>query len=168
MNPPEMPTPGDGGTFLGLSRKYVSAATNVEIFLARIDKEDVIHAFTPPTYLPIRLHWSHAGGPLCERIPPGTYRLVDFGKIWFNINPDTGFVEAVTAELKQASRLSLGFDTEIPSVNQELRLPAGCYVLELIVAAERVTKRFRVRVRIKNELFRADRKLSAYFEAELI
>jgi hypothetical protein len=150
------------------NRKHVNAATNVEIFLARIDKEYVTYAFTLPAYLPIRLHWSHAGGPLCERIPPGTYRLVDFGKIWFNINPKTGFVEAVAAELKQASGVSLGFDTEIPSVNQELRLPAGSYVLELIVAAERVTKRCRVRVTIKNELFRVDTTLSDYFEAELI
>jgi hypothetical protein len=150
------------------NRKWLNAATKVEVFLEYIEKQNVTHPFTPPTYLPIRLHWSHAGGPVCDRITGGTYRLIDFGKLSFSINAETGFGEAVMAELNEASRVVLGFDTEIPAVNAELRLPAGHYVLGLIVAATCVTKRYRVRVMIHNELFKPNKPLSAYFEAALV
>jgi hypothetical protein len=108
------------------------AATNVEVFLSSIGKESDGDSFTSPTYLPIRLHWSHAGGPICERIPAGIYRLLDFAKI----SPST---------------LALTFDTEIPRVNEDLVLSSGSYTLQIIVAAEHVTKRYGMRVRIEGQ-----------------
>jgi hypothetical protein len=108
------------------------AAANVEVFLSSVGKESNRDSFTAPTYLPIRLHWSHAGGPICERIPAGIYRLLDFGKI----SPST---------------LTLTFDTEIPRVNEDLVLSSGSYSLQIIIAAEHVTKRYGMRVRIEDQ-----------------
>ena len=108
------------------------AATNVEVFLSSIRKESHDDSFESPTYLPIRLHWCHAGGPICERIPAGIYRLVHFGKI-------------------SQSTFALTFDTEIPHVNENLVLSPGSYTLEIIVAAEHVTQRYWVRLRLEDQ-----------------
>jgi hypothetical protein len=107
-------------------------ATNVEVFLSLVVKEPKDESFTPRTYLPVRLLWSHTDGPLCERIPAGVYRLLNFGKLWLSGGP------------------SLTFDTEVPNVNQDLELPAGAYFLEIIIAADTVTTRHLVSARIRD------------------
>jgi hypothetical protein len=125
-------------------------ATNVEVFLARVEKEPKDESFTPRTYLPVRLLWSHAGGALCKRIPADVYRLLDFGKLWLSGGP------------------SLTFDTEIPNVNQDLELPAGAYILEIIIAADRVTTRYRVRARIQDKVGPTLPKLADLLQLELM
>jgi len=111
---------------------FRGAATNVEVFLSTVGKESHDDSFASPTYLPIRLHWCHSGGAICERIPAGIYRLVHFGKI----SPST---------------FTLTFDTEIPRVNESFVLSPGSYTLEIIVAAEHVTQRYGLRLRIEDQ-----------------
>jgi hypothetical protein len=108
------------------------AATNVEVFLSGITKENDDDSFLAPTYLPIRLHWTHAGGQICPRIPAGVNRLLDFGKV----SPSTHV---------------LRFDTEISLVNEVLVLPSGSYILKIIVAADNVTRQFSLRARLEDE-----------------
>jgi len=117
------------------NKAWRRAATNVEVFLSDIKETTGSELFSQPTYLPIRLQWSHARGLVCERIASGVYRLLDLGKVRPGTEP-----------------VSVTFDTEIPRVNQDLVLPDGCYILRIIVAADGVTKRYRLRLRLKEKI----------------
>lgn len=50
-------------------------AENVEVFLESVANDDG----TLEDFVPMRLTWSHTSTASCDRIPGGTYRLVDLG-----------------------------------------------------------------------------------------
>ncbi len=138
------------------------SAQNVEVFLESIREEYVQHPLQIPTFLPIRLMWAHGGGPVCDRIAGGAYRLLDLGQLTFTINSGTGFVEAVMARLSEANPVVLGFTTEIVPTAQQLGLPVGSYTLGFLIASESTVDRHSITITIRNQLLEHGAGLQQY------
>jgi hypothetical protein len=142
------------------------SAQNVEVFLESIREEYVQHPLQIPKFLPIRLIWAHGGGPVCDRIAGGAYRLLDLGQLTFTIKSGTGFVEAVMARLSEANPMVLGFTTEIIPIAQKLGLPVGSYTLDFLIASDSTVDRRSITITIRNQLLEQGAGLQQYLHVQ--
>jgi hypothetical protein len=110
--------------------------------------------------------WAHGGGPVCDRIAGGAYRLLDLGQLTFTINSGTGFVEAVMARLSEANPVVLGFTTEIIPIAQKLGLPVGSYILDFLIASDSTVDRPSITITIRNQLLEQGAGLQQYLHVQ--
>jgi len=139
------------------------STTAIEVFLESIRHEHVKNPRPLPTYLPVRLLWTHERKPVCDRIAGGAYRLLDFGYLVF------------TPKVTPASELdsiadtrpdALAIDTEIYPSSGRLELAVGSYIIGFLVTSDSSVKRYRFKFTISDQPFEPKAKLKRYLQIE--
>jgi hypothetical protein len=108
------------------------AAREIEVFLQDINLEYSPQPFTKPSYLPLRLRWTHGSDPVCDRIAGGAYRLLDLAAL-------------STDPANQQIVLSFATERNIPA-----RLFAGEYRLDLLITDNSTARKLEVKLTLHN------------------
>ena len=119
-----------------MNRWWVKAAANVEVFLEAVEELHSNHPLVLPRYLPIRIRWTHGSASICDRIAPGSYRLLDLATLAFAINSETAFVDTVMIRLSHENPVHLRFNCEIQPVQGHIALPVGTFRLKFLVTSD--------------------------------
>lgn len=128
---------------------WVKPGNSVEVFLEQIEELHSNHPLQLPRYLPIRIKWTHGGALICDRIAPGTYRLLDLADLAFTINSETDFVDAVMTRLRNANPAHLSFNCEVESAQGRIALPVGTFRLSFLITSDRSINRQHATITLK-------------------
>jgi hypothetical protein len=118
------------------NRKGRRAGTEIEVFLESVQESGAGHRVHLPTYLPVRLLWSHGKAAVCDRIPGAAYRLLDLGYVVSK----PGKYDPETDTMDHTDVNELVFETEISS-KVYVGLPLGSYKVQFLITSASTARR---------------------------